>query len=220
MFAKTFAVLALGLWATLAAAETPETIMWDDLVPPGDPIENPFLNLDEDTRFDLGTIAVWRADMELGFIEVGSDDHKTLLKMEADFAASGIDVDAMMAAAQKLDEEIARRGHDTVAALDGQTIRMPGYALPLEAVEGGIREFLLVPYIGACIHVPPPPPNQIVFVETSEEFIAESLYDPVWITGKIEIQAGSRSLTFVDGTNDIPTGYTIKAVNIEPYEFD
>lgn len=53
-----------------------------------------------------------------------------------------------------------------VKALDGQNIRLPGYIVPLEvSEEGRTTEFLLVPYFGACIHVPPPPSNQIVHVK-------------------------------------------------------
>jgi hypothetical protein len=48
--------------------------------------------------------------------------------------------------------------------LQGTKVRLPGYVVPLEYSQGAIREFLLVPYFGACIHSPPPPANQIVLV--------------------------------------------------------
>ncbi len=52
-----------------------------------------------------------------------------------------------------------------VKSLDGQQVKLPGYIVPLEVnEEGRTTEFLLVPYYGACIHVPPPPPNQIVHI--------------------------------------------------------
>ena len=86
------------------------------------------------------------------------------------------------------------------------------------APEGGVSEFLLVPYVGACIHSPPPPPNQMVFVTLREEYDVKSLYDPVWITGQIRVERASRSLSFVDGTNDVATGYALSGVSIEPYE--
>jgi hypothetical protein len=52
-----------------------------------------------------------------------------------------------------------------VEDLNGRIVRMPGYLLPLDVIGAKVTEFLLVPYIGACIHVPPPPPNQIVYVK-------------------------------------------------------
>ena len=51
-----------------------------------------------------------------------------------------------------------------VKALDGQSVSLPGFVVPLEGDSELITEFLLVPYFGACIHVPPPPPNQLVHV--------------------------------------------------------
>lgn len=218
MLAKMFAVAALTFGAAVASAETPTVIMWDDLVPKGAPIENPFLELDEDTRFDLGVVAGGRLDLEMGFIDEGSDDHKMIQEVEQKLALAGVNVDDMMQAAADLDAEIMRRGYDTVTELDGSVVRMPGYALPLEGTDGAITEFLLVPYVGACIHVPAPPPNQVVYVEVENSYNPQSLYDPVWITGQIKIQSASRSLTFIDGTTDVPTGYTIKALSIEPYQ--
>lgn len=52
----------------------------------------------------------------------------------------------------------------TVAAMDGAAVKLPGYVVPLEEVNGELKEFLLVPYFGACVHTPPPPANQIIHV--------------------------------------------------------
>ncbi|MCC5795234.1 MAG: DUF3299 domain-containing protein [Chromatiales bacterium] len=70
--------------------------------------------------------------------------------------------------------------------LDGAFVRIPGFIVPLESDEGGwLDEFLLVPYYGACIHVPPPPPNQLVWVKLDEPFYLRSMWDPFWVTGKM-----------------------------------
>jgi hypothetical protein len=53
--------------------------------------------------------------------------------------------------------------------LDGVAIRLPGYLVPLDESGNGIKEFLLVPYFGACIHTPPPPANQIVLVQPQNQ---------------------------------------------------
>lgn len=84
-------------------------------------------------------------------------------------------------------------------ALDGQVVRLPGYVVPLDSDEGGlIQEFLLVPYFGACIHVPPPPPNQIVFVKLARPYNLKSMADPVWITGTMKTQAWSGDVADTD----------------------
>ena len=66
---------------------------------------------------------------------------------------------------------------------NGQIVRMSGYVVPLEYRGTGITEFILVPYVGACIHVPPPPANQLVFVTTETPYDVSGLFDPVTVTG-------------------------------------
>jgi hypothetical protein len=70
--------------------------------------------------------------------------------------------------------------------MDGQSIRIPGFVVPLEFDdEQVITEFFLVPYFGACIHTPPPPPNQIIYVNAPTGLTLEYLSDPFWISGTI-----------------------------------
>lgn len=71
-----------------------------------------------------------------------------------------------------------------VPEMDGQAIRIPGFIVPLEFDdEQTITQFFLVPFFGACIHVPPPPPNQIIFVNYPKGLKLEALYDPFWVSG-------------------------------------
>ncbi|PRA24784.1 DUF3299 domain-containing protein [Pseudomonas poae] len=82
-----------------------------------------------------------------------------------------------------------------VKALDGQHIRLPGYIVPLEVSEAGrTTEFLLVPYFGACIHVPPPPSNQIVHVKSEVGVKLDELYQPYWIEGEMQVKPSSSEL--------------------------
>ncbi len=75
---------------------------------------------------------------------------------------------------------------EVIKEMDGQRIRIPGFIVPLEfGANKKITEFFLVPYFGACIHVPPPPPNQIIFVTTKKGLAIKELYDPLWISGII-----------------------------------
>jgi hypothetical protein len=73
--------------------------------------------------------------------------------------------------------------------LDGQNVKLPGFIVPLDIGKDGlVAEFFLVPYFGACIHVPPPPPNQIVYVRMSKGIALESIYEAYWITGRMKLQ--------------------------------
>ena len=98
-----------------------------------------------------------------------------------------------------------------VPEMDGASGRIPGFVVPLKTTEDmRILEFFLVPYYGACIHVPPPPPNQIIHVKYKKGFKLEALYDPVWIEGTLEIERTE---------NDIASSsYSIVAADVAPYE--
>ena len=103
----------------------------------------------------------------------------------------------------------AVRSAPVVTELDGQQVRLPGFMVPLDFEGTETSEFLLVPYFGACIHVPPPPSNQIVYVKTVAGYPLKELFDPVWVSGVISTQA------YLNEVGD--AGYTMQATIIEPY---
>ena len=71
--------------------------------------------------------------------------------------------------------------------MNGQNIRIPGFIVPLEFNdEQAITQFFLVPFFGACIHLPPPPPNQMIFVTSPTGIFEQNLYDPYLISGTLE----------------------------------
>lgn len=74
-----------------------------------------------------------------------------------------------------------------IPAINNAAIRLPAYIVPLEFDDSQrVTQFFLVPFFGACIHLPPPPPNQTIFVNYPKGFTLESLYDPYWVSGVIK----------------------------------
>lgn len=110
--------------------------------------------------------------------------------------------------------EIKRRqpGQDRppaiVAELNGKSVRIGGYVVPLDFEATKITEFLLVPFVGACIHVPPPPANQIIYVKVAQGFEIGGPFDPVTVNGTINTDIA------VTGLAD--AGYTLDAELVEP----
>jgi len=97
-----------------------------------------------------------------------------------------------------------------VPELDGKRVRLPGFVVPLETDGTRISEFLLVPYYGACIHVPPPPANQTVYVRLPPELaFAGKAFDTIWVTGTLKVTPTSSELA--------EAGYRIEATGIAPY---
>ncbi|ANH70544.1 hypothetical protein ABE85_13690 [Mitsuaria sp. 7] len=78
--------------------------------------------------------------------------------------------------------------------LDGRRVRLRGYAVPVGVGWGGTDEFLLVPSFGACIHAPPPPPNQIVYVKAPAKIDGLRAMSVVTVTGTLEVQAINSAL--------------------------
>lgn len=108
----------------------------------------------------------------------------------ADSAADSIDDFA----SKQLEDEQAQRYQQAlvstrvIEAFDGKAIRIPGFIVPLEQNdEQKATAFFVVPYFGACLHMPPPPPNQILYVEYKEGIAVENLYDPYWFEGTVKI---------------------------------
>ena len=99
-----------------------------------------------------------------------------------------------------------------VDELDGIQAKLPGFVVPLELAEDGkVKEFLLVPYFGACIHYPPPPPNQIVYVKLDEPVEILSAWDPIWATGELKTEMHDSDLG--------SAGYTMAGNSIEEYVY-
>lgn len=74
-----------------------------------------------------------------------------------------------------------------IEEMDGQAINLPGFVVPLEFnVDNLISQFFLVPYFGACIHMPPPPPNQMVFVSSKEGIEVEAMHNPIRVYGVLK----------------------------------
>ena len=97
-------------------------------------------------------------------------------------------------ASKQLEDEQAQRYQQAlvstrvIEAFDGKAIRIPGFVVPLEQnEEQKATAFFVVPYFGACLHMPPPPPNQILYVEYKEGIAVENLYDPYWFEGTVKI---------------------------------
>ena len=128
------------------------------------------------------------------------------------------DVDGLIAMRDQVAKERVAKTHLANEELDGKPVRIPGYLLPLEFDGDKVSEFLLVPYVGACIHTPPPPPNQIVHVVADKPFATKGLFEAVVVTAKMEVVNKVSELFLVDGTDNINTSYAMNSAKVAKYE--
>lgn len=172
-------------------------LTWEDLMPEGE--EAVLALLYEEFYTDLET-RLRAQSQRLKDVEVQSAD------------GSDLDISQLIAEGSASDTMEQIGTFNVVEDLDGLKIRLPGYVVPLDfSSNKEYKEFLLVPYFGACLHTPPPPPNQIVYVKSDPAAEVESIYDPVWVegtlrTGKFENETGN-------------SAYELTLSKIEVYEY-
>lgn len=178
-------LIAVLLTGGFALAQSPgyREITWTDLLPPED--------LD----------ALWNPPQWLSEIDEGS---------ELD------DVDALLSSDRLASEAEERYFQALTSArvrpeFEGEQVRIPGFVVPLEFDEQRrVTEFFLVPFFGACIHYPPPPPNQIIYVSHPAGLPLSNLWDPYWVEGTVQLELISNELG--------DAAYTLADINIYLYD--
>jgi len=127
-------------------------------------------------------------------IAPGYDAEAILAKYEPEIATIPHGSDEALELYLKMEEEFNNApANDNLA---DQKVSVPGFIAPLEQTNGRITEFLLVPYFGACIHLPPPPANQTVYVKVAPDYgiEIEDSYEPVWVSGALTINSVSTDI--------------------------
>lgn len=198
-------------------ANTVRELSWDNLVPQQTPIKHPFAAIDWEVRLDLQYLADIRYWTQTGQINEKDPEFDQGVSLAKKLAEKVVDIESHLRRYNSYLDEMEKRSRAIVTELDGQLVRIPGYALPLELDGTAVKEFLLVPTVGACIHTPVPPANQIVHVKLNQSYLVDELYAPVWVTGRIKIQQTSQAVSYTDGTSAVEIAYTLEDVDIKPY---
>lgn len=102
------------------------------------------------------------------------------------------------------------RTFNVVEELDGERVRIAGFVLPFDfSASGRVSRFLLVPFVGACIHVPPPPPNQLIYVVAEDGVAVQGMWEPVFAEGVMRTRRQNSELA--------DTAYTLELTALRPY---
>jgi len=213
---RLFLFLSL-VWVPAYAAETPRQLTWGDLIVAVPPAENPFASLSTEQLDMLADVGAFRDRKARGEkllpqeIEIEKLSVAKLQKM-------GIAIDALLAKRDEVAKKFQDRDSAGNPSLNGKLVRMPGYLFPVEFQGNRVTEFLLVPWVGACIHTPPPPPNQIVYVKADKPYEIKRTFDAVWVTGRMSVGTNTKSVYIVDGSAEIDSTYSMQASQVDPYQ--
>jgi hypothetical protein len=138
-------------------------------------------------------------------VPAGFDPNKLLRKYYADVATLEDSDPRAVRLAEGLRK--AWESAPVVEALNNQMVKLSGFLVTLEGDGKAVVEFLLVPFFGACIHVPPPPSNQIVLVRT-KPFKVKQMFQTVAVTGRLRTEPVRNDMA--------SASYVIEATQVEP----
>ncbi|NOD65659.1 MULTISPECIES: DUF3299 domain-containing protein [unclassified Ruegeria] len=204
-FAFFFAAVPL-----LAAEDS--LVSWDALVPSVEPYDDPFLEMKYEHKSDLRKILLDQIAKEQG--QNNPEASKAAEQARNRLDAAGLNADQLLEQRLVVMERREEESTGVTTRLLGAELTLDGYALPLSVTAGKVYEFLLVPWIGACIHTPPPLPNQIVHVSVPKGLILENRFQSIRLSGVLRHEPRVHKLFLVDGSTDIPVSYSMANVTI------
>lgn len=212
-------VLMAVIPAAPAAAQS--TITWEDLQAQSTHLRNPYEHLSEDQTFRLSSLYQLREWTKDNPPAPDSIEAKEIQRLEQTFADEGIDPDSLLVHVDEAQAYWRSQAQTTNSDLEEQFVQLSGYVLPLgdnrsDSQTQSVNEFLLVPYVGACIHVPAPPPNQIIHIEPAAAIENPGVFSAVEVSGKLRSQSNSYELFRVDGTRTVDVSYALDLEAIAP----
>lgn len=203
----SLALLALAVGACGGQIETPA-----DARPQQQSAQDQSLAATAQREADRQAEAQSRGVRELGWEELMPEGEEERLAAMYQQQMQQLYSGSPIAEGSAADQAMQIGTFNTVPELNGVKVRIPGYTVPFEfGADAQIREFLLVPYFGACLHAPPPPPNQTLFVMTDEPIKMRDLAQAVWIEGTLYTQTQDTELA--------DAAYTLKMESIEVYDY-
>jgi len=211
-------VLVAALLAATQSWAEPEAIEFSDLADPfAAAFDDPYAAMGVDMLNELKLLV--QSDEKLA----GTDlDEETRTRLEARRAAAqekleanGYKVDALLE--QRWDVAKKRRAARmaTNPIFDGTEVTISGYIIPAPPNADGSGFGYLVPQVGMCSHLPPPPPNQLVRVRLRADQQVESLYLPVRVSGLLRVEPSDETIFILDGNSRMLSGWTLDAETVE-----
>lgn len=166
--------------------------------------------LQAQTYKDISWLELLPEDDKQALLSQGPIQHGNETTMERQ-PALGANRTSLGATLSNSQVESAWLSSAIIPEMGEEQVRLPGFVVPLEYNdEQKVTEFFLVPYFGACIHMPAPPPNQIIFVSDPNGFELSSIYEPYVVEGEMLIAMTTNELGV--------SAYSIEAANIFPYK--
>ncbi len=205
--------LLAGLCLMTVFNVSADQLSWEQLLPVNVPkIEDPFAELTYDQRLDLVSLAKYRISENLN-----KDQRQIMKGLQEKLESDGLDIEWLFSKSEEVANYRRKLSSMPNETLTEETYEIPGFITPVEFSDDVVTKFFLVPTLGACIHTPPPPANQIVLVDFPKGVKLTSLNDPIWVKGDLKIKKAKADVTYSDGATDVETIYQMNNVSVRSY---
>ncbi len=207
-------VMMLLLGSLVLNAGEYKSINWSNLEGKMEVYDDPFKKLTEEQIHQLSIYARFTQMKKMAPKRLNDSLIKNAKIAEEILKKEGVDIAYLLSQREHITKMRKKAAYTSNMELNNTSVSMSGFMLALQLKEGKTKEFLLVPTVGACIHTPPPPPNQIVYVTTKNPVVANARFEAVTISGKMLVKSEKNNLFLVDGKSDINSAYTMQADNV------
>ncbi|MFD2231325.1 DUF3299 domain-containing protein [Alkalimarinus sediminis] len=214
-------VFVTAMLAATQASAKPEAIEFSDLVDPLAVVfDDPYRDMGSHLLNELKLLV--ELDEKLSENDL-TEDERALLKERRSAAKdmleiNGQDVDALLTQRWDVAKKRQNARMATNPVLDGAEVVLSGYLIPAPQAADGSYFGYLVPQVGMCSHLPPPPPNQLVRVKLLDDPKGQSLYVPVRVSGRLSVEASDDTIFILDGESRMLSGWTLYANTIDQQE--
>lgn len=188
-------------------------ITWDDLIPEAKPISDPFKDMDYEILKEIKSLVLLNDAKSRR--DLSTEESKRKKELETSIEKKNINFDSLMVIRSQIIEQRESASIAIVEDLLNTKVAITGFVLPLEIKGTTTDEFLLVPWVGACIHTPPPASNQIIYIKLKQPITINGMYDASKIKGILRSDQKNNSVFMMDGNGDVGSSYTIDNVTAE-----
>lgn len=211
-------LISFGLVCSLAVSTPAQSLItWEDLQPPSSTtLHNPYVDLSTEQTYDLATLVRLNAWVQENQASADSLEAREANRLEQHLQQQGLDVGALLSQVDQARQYWQQKSQGINPDIVNQSVRLSGYALPLSRNDAQrVTEFLLVPYVGACIHVPPPPPNQMLYIRPPKAIDPPGLFAPITVEGQLNQQSANYELFRVDGSLQVDVNYSLTLTHLD-----
>ncbi|MEM7064857.1 MAG: DUF3299 domain-containing protein [Cyanobacteria bacterium P01_B01_bin.77] len=207
---RVFIVSFCLVWCVASSTLAQTALTWENLQPSATSLQNPYAHLSIDQTRDLATLAGLKTWVEENQPSPASLESREVLRLNQKLQAQDLDVEALLSQIDQAQAYWQQKSQSINSQWIGKTVELSGYILPLTWNQAEkVTDFLLVPYVGACIHVPSPPPNQIVYIQPEQALATPGMFTPVVVEGQLRSQPTIYEVFQVDGSRPIDVSYAL-----------